>query len=216
MNLRGVRWVRVGSTNAPKVEAARAAVRAFASGASVEGIEVSSGVSEQPVGFEEIVRGACNRARAAQSGGACDLGVGLEDGLVVHRFPDLEPARWVLNVGCAAVTDGTRMSLGFSSAFAYPPACSETAVSAREPIGELFDRLWAARRDEVDAGPSGRGVGNIGKLTAGVLPRAEYARHAVLCALVRFLQPDLYEDEPAPADAPPRVLAGGAAERERS
>jgi hypothetical protein len=25
-----------------------------------------------------------------------------------------------------------------------------------------------------------------------VLPRAEYARHGVLCALVAFVQPDLY------------------------
>jgi len=35
-------------------------------------------------------------------------------------------------------------------------------------------------------------MGNVGKLTAGVLPRSEYARHAVLCALVAFLNPDLY------------------------
>ena len=36
------------------------------------------------------------------------------------------------------------------------------------------------------------GVGNVGKLTLGVLTRSEYARHAVLCALIAFLHPDLY------------------------
>jgi non-canonical (house-cleaning) NTP pyrophosphatase len=35
-------------------------------------------------------------------------------------------------------------------------------------------------------------MGNVGKLTAGVLTRSEYARHAVLCALVAFVNPDLY------------------------
>jgi non-canonical (house-cleaning) NTP pyrophosphatase len=40
-------------------------------------------------------------------------------------------------------------------------------------------------------------MGNVGRLTLGVLPRAEYARHAVLCALVAFLHPDLYGPDPA-------------------
>jgi non-canonical (house-cleaning) NTP pyrophosphatase len=35
-------------------------------------------------------------------------------------------------------------------------------------------------------------VGNIGKLTLGVLPRSEYTRHAVLCALVALIHGDLY------------------------
>ena len=35
-------------------------------------------------------------------------------------------------------------------------------------------------------------VGNVGRLSLGALSRAEYARHAVLCALLPFLHPDLY------------------------
>jgi non-canonical (house-cleaning) NTP pyrophosphatase len=42
------------------------------------------------------------------------------------------------------------------------------------------------------AKPSALSTGNIGRLSNGVLPRAEYARHGVLCALVAFVQPDLY------------------------
>ena len=104
-----------------------------------------------------------------------------------------------MNVGWAAVTDGHRTAIGFSSAFAYPPACSEPAVRDREPIGEIFDRVWrqrdpsANRRPEI---PSALTTGNIGRLSDGVLPRSEYARHGVLCALVAFLQPDLYGIEP--------------------
>ena len=48
----------------------------------VEGVGVVSGVAEQPVGFDEIIRGASNRARAAVESQACELAVGIEDGLI--------------------------------------------------------------------------------------------------------------------------------------
>jgi inosine/xanthosine triphosphatase len=184
--------VFVGSKNEPKIAAVRAAVGAFARGVSVTGVAVSSGVSDQPVGFEEIVRGARNRAEAAIAAGDCDLGVGIEDGLV--SLPNgVEPGcEAVVNVGCAAVSDGRRVSIGFSSGFAYPPDVAERAVTERAPIGDLFDELWRKRSGERARIPSARTSGNVGKLTSGVLSREEYARHAVLCALVSFLHPDLY------------------------
>ena len=194
--LGALRRVRVGSTNAPKLEAVRAALAAVAPGAQVEGAPVESGVAEQPVGFEEIVAGARARARAAFALGGCELAVGYEDGLV--ELPGT-PERW-FNVGCAAVADGLREALGFSSGFAYPPACAERAVAQRAPIGDLFDALWASAHGAAPgAPPSGGSFGNVGKLTDGALPRADYARHAVLCALVSFLHPELYD---APGGAP--------------
>lgn len=183
-----VRSVRVGTTNRPKIEAVRQALAAYVADARVDGVAVASGVPEQPVGLEEIVRGARGRAARARASGPCDLGVGIEDGLFRPGFDGLP----VLNVACAAVTDGEGSSLGFSSAFAYPAACSDPAMAERRPIGALFDRFWQERRGESAAVASALGVGNIGKLTLGALPRAEYARHAVLCALVAFLHPDLY------------------------
>ena len=197
--LAGVRCVWVGSANRPKVDAVRAAIAPYAAGVRVEGIAVPSNVAEQPVGLEEIVRGARNRAAGAvrAGGSGCDLGVGIEDGLLdlgELGAPGLES----FNIGCAAVTDGRRMSVGFSSAFPYPPQCSIRAVRDREPIGELFDSLWAETKGEYAAVPSARASGNIGKLTLGALPRSDYARHAVLCALVSFLHPDLYADTPTP------------------
>ena len=191
--LAGVRRVRVGTTNGPKIAAATEAIRAYAPGAGVEGAAVDSGVSEQPVGFEEIARGARTRAERAFAFGDCELAVGYEDGLV--DLPGLHPeGAECLNVGCAAVTDGARTSLGLSSGFAYPPECAERAIAQREPIGDLFDDLWERYADERDARASAHGAGNVGKLTLGVLPRSEYARHAIVCALVRFLHPELYAE----------------------
>ena len=147
----------------------------------------------QPVGWDEIVQGARNRARLACASAPCDLGVGLEDGLVA--LPDGEGELRHLNVGCAAIAHAERVWLGFSSGFAYPPGCTEPAVRDRAPIGSLFDRLWEQRRGEAAV----RALGNIGKLTLGVLPRSEYIRHAVLCALVALIHGDLYAGKGARA-----------------
>jgi inosine/xanthosine triphosphatase len=181
-----LRRVRVGSTNEPKLDAVRNALAPYAPDVEVAGVDVPSGVPEQPVGWEEIVRGARNRARLARASEPCDLGVGLEDGLVA--LPDGEGELRHLNVGCAAIAHGERVWLGFSSGFFYPPECTEPAVRDRAPIGSLFDRFWEQRRGEAAA----RTLGNIGKLTLGVLPRSEYIRHAVLCALVALIHGDLY------------------------
>jgi len=191
--LAAIRWVRVGSLNEPKLDAVRSAIRAYAPDAEIEGVAVASGVSEQPIGFEEVIRGARNRAAGAVSGSPCDLGVGIEDGLVPLPTGGSEGALVHLNIGCVAITDGERTTIGFSSAFGYPSGCSTSAVRDREPIGPAFDRFWESRRGESAAKPSALSIGNIGRLSGGVLPRAEYARHGVLCALVEFVQPDLYD-----------------------
>ena len=200
--------VRVGSTNAPKIEAVRAALARLVGPEAapvlrVEGVDVASGVAEQPVGFAEIARGARNRARAAAASGDCDIACGIEDGLVEIDGvgPEASSGPEIFNVGCAVVTDGTRESLGLSSGFAYPPGCAAPALTQRAAIGDLFDDLWrrytgeeirTAESAEPGCVPSGRGIGNIGKLTLGALPRSEYASHAVVCALIRFLHPTLY------------------------
>jgi len=186
-----LRRVCVGSTNAPKIAAVRAALAAYTGGVEVSGLQVASGVSDQPVGFEEIIGGARNRALAALKASACDLAVGIEDGLVAIAGAAGGP----LNLGCAALTDGARVSIGLSSGFAYPPAVSCIAAAKREPIGRLFDKFWEARRGDPADLPSAMGLGNVGRLSLGVLTRAEYARHAVLCALLPFLHPDLYPAE---------------------
>ena len=188
-----LRRVRVGSTNEPKLEAVRNALAPYAPDVKVAGVDVPSGVPEQPVGWEEIVRGARNRARLARASEPCDLGVGLEDGLVA--LPDGEGELRHLNVGCAAIAHDERVWLGFSSAFSYPPGCTEAAVRDRAPIGPLFDRLWEERRGGPVAPAAAQTLGNIGKLTLGVLPRSEYTRHAVVCALVALIHGDLYAGE---------------------
>ena len=187
-----IKRVGVGSVNEPKLAAVRSALGAYAPDVTVEGVVVDSGVPEQPVGFDEIIRGARNRAAGAVSGSSYDLGIGIEDGLIPYPVAPSNSEIAHLNIGCVAITDGERNSIGFSSAFAYPPGCSIQAANDRQPIGAVFDRLWEDRRGESSRLPSALSTGNIGRLSNDVLPRAEYTRHGVLCALVAYLQPDLY------------------------
>lgn len=197
-----LRRIRVGSTQAPKIQAVRDAFSFYVPHVDVQGVAVASGVSDQPVGFAEIARGARNRAEAARVSSPCDLGAGIEDGLVV--FSELEGS--ILNVGCAWLTDGERESFGLSSGFGYPPACDTVAIEGREPIGALFDTMWKECVDPQASGASGSGLGNIGRLSGGALTRAEYGRHAVLCALVRFIHPELYPGDSMAVVTGPKVL----------
>lgn len=197
--------VRVGTENPAKLDAVRDALGRFVEDETklvLVSAGVASGVAEQPIGFDEIVRGARNRARAAFGLGDCVLAVGLEDGLV--RLTDAPEAGSTpagadtfYNVGCAWMTDGSREGHGFSSAFAYPPGCLEPAVRDRAPIGALFDEIWRSHRTG-GHGPandlaSGRQGGNIGLLTQSGLDRSSYGAQAVVCAMIRFLHTDLYD-----------------------
>ncbi|HEB91612.1 MAG TPA: DUF84 family protein [Deltaproteobacteria bacterium] len=216
--LEGQGTIRVGTRNPAKLAAVE---RAFSPFATADGklrirpADVASGVPEQPIGWQEIVAGARNRARAAFESGDCALAVGLEDGLV--RIPGAEEdgtedrigdrsVAGTFNVGCAWLTDGTREAHGFSAGFVYPEACLGPALRERAPIGDLFDTLWRHHRDashgSAKTAPSGRMGGNIGRLTGGRLERSGYGAQAIVCALVRFLHTDLYDQDRAPGDRP--------------
>jgi inosine/xanthosine triphosphatase len=196
--------VCVGSENRAKLEAVRLGLEPFFPGAQISGIAVGSGVSEQPVGLSEIIAGARTRARGAfdRAAGRCDLAAGIEDGLV----PLSEAASAYINLGCCVLYDGVSESLGFTPGFEYPASCVEAAVGggaggsgpladARKPIGALFDAAFAAVAERQGGFDPGPGSGNIGRLTRGVLTRAQYGAQAVICALVRRLHRDLYTPE---------------------
>ena len=72
--------VRLGSANAAKLRAVELGLAPFFDEVRVSGGEVASGVDEQPLGFDEIIAGARNRARASWALGTQDLAAGIEDG----------------------------------------------------------------------------------------------------------------------------------------
>jgi inosine/xanthosine triphosphatase len=97
-----------------KLRAARKAFATFFRNVRVVGVEVSSGVSPQPLSFGEIVRGARGRARRAFAD--CDYAVGIEAG--VFRVASVTPRPFQITMAC--IFDGTREALGSGPFFEIP------------------------------------------------------------------------------------------------
>lgn len=171
--------VAVGSNNPVKVNAARRIFTQLYPGCEVIGVEVPSGVADQPVGEAETIAGATNRARAALEASGADYGVGLEGGVAFEG-----DACWM--IGCCAVVDRDgRVGTGKGHSFLLPPAVAE-GVRAGHEVGPLIDRL-AGERDTKKKG------GAIGFLTNGAVMREDLFAAVVGGAMVQFLHPELYK-----------------------
>lgn len=162
--------VGVGSRNPVKLAATERAFAAAGIEATVEAVAVESGVGDQPVGDDETVRGARNRAERALGGR--DLGVGIEGG--VAGGPD---GRYLIM--WAAATDGDEPALGGGPRVRLPRPIADR-VRAGEALGPVMDDV---------VGESGvkRKQGAAGVLTGGVIDREDALLAAVAGALGPFL-----------------------------
>lgn len=175
-----VHRIAVGSANPVKLAAARAVFARVAPAATVVGVEVPSGVPDQPWGDEETARGARARADAARVAAGAELGVGFEGGVVDEPGGALRSCAWAAVVG-----DGVA-SVGGSLAMPLPPAVARR-VRAGEELGHAIDALIGER------GTKHRG-GAVGVLTAGLIDRQGAYEVILTYALARFLTPALWTD----------------------
>lgn len=167
--------VRLGSENPVKCKALSFALeesRRFTS-LQVEGIPVPSQVSDQPIGFEETIEGARNRARGAFASG-CDLGVGIESGLI----PVPRTRSGYMNLTACVLHDGRDFFTGLGPAFELPDAVKKGVF---EKGMELDDAVSAAGLTENPR--IGYAEGLIGILTDQVVTRMRYTVPAIQMAL---------------------------------
>lgn len=170
--------VGVGSRNPVKLAATRQAFDSIAAPAAIVAVDADSGVSEQPLGDEETIRGAKNRARAAAEG--YDIGIRIEGG--VADGPDGSYL-----IMWAAATDGARMDIGGGPRVRLPERLG-TQVRAGRKLGPLMDEL-------VGQSDVARNDGAAGTLTGGIIDRESALRHAVAGALGPFVTA-FYDDAP--------------------
>ena len=98
--------VVVGSKNPVKIQATKEAFEKLwpKKNRSVIGLEVKSGVSDQPMSDEESIKGASNRAKKALKTGKADFGIGFEGGL--HKIGEKWfDCGWVVVVNKKALPD---------------------------------------------------------------------------------------------------------------
>ncbi|HNR25863.1 MAG TPA: inosine/xanthosine triphosphatase [Methanobacteriaceae archaeon] len=170
--------VNVGTHNPLKVRATRNVMEKIYTNVDVEGIEVDSGVSDQPIGLDETIQGAVNRARNAFLD--ADLSVGIESGLLAapHSITGYLDLQW------CAIYDGERITLGVSAGFEYPPVVVEEVLKGQE-VGEVMDEVTGVEK-------LGQKTGAVSILTKGLLDRTENTEQCVLMAMIPRMNSDLY------------------------
>lgn len=175
--------IAVGSTNPAKLEAVREAFTlAFPDQEiQIEGVEVSSGVSAQPLGAEETVLGAENRAQGAlgKVSGA-DFGVGLEAGL------ENIAGHWFTS-GWVAVCDSKgRKGIAQSTKIEVAPKIMKLVHEGKE----LGDAVHTILGKDVR-----QSSGYFGMMTNQLLTRKSVFIEACVSALASFLHPEVFEAE---------------------
>ncbi|MDD9952478.1 MAG: inosine/xanthosine triphosphatase [Zetaproteobacteria bacterium] len=176
--------IAIGSANKAKVQAVRRAMTKFygpaAQHTTLHSHSTESGVSEQPFGSEEIIRGAKNRARHAlqltqQAGHDHNLAIGLECGIL--SLPG-ETEDHLYNLSVAAITVGEDDYLGLSALFPIP---MRLIAYLRQGYNLVEAALQAGITQDPNIG-SGKGLAPL--LTYGQMERTDYLEMAVYHALV--------------------------------
>ena len=173
--LAGLQLVAVGSTNPVKVGAARAVVERLAPHAHVDGVAVESGVSDQPWGDDETIRGALARAHAARSALDADWGVGIEGGVIAIADGSVRTCAWA-----AIVARDGRHGVGGSLSLELPLRVAELVRGGME-LGHAMDAVTGEHEVK-------RGVGAVGVLTRGLVTRQAAYEMLVAYALVPLLE----------------------------
>ncbi len=171
----------VASTNPVKIQAALAGFQAMFPDQHFQatGVNVPSGVSAQPMTSIETRQGALNRATAARQ---CSPGVaywvGIEGGCE-DNAGELDVFAWVVVLS----RDREQPGISRTATFALP---QEVATLVRQGIelGEADDRVFGRSNSKQQNG-------SVGLLTADVITRLEYYRHAVILALIPFKNAEL-------------------------
>ena len=172
-----VHHVAVGSMNPVKIGAVRTMIERIAPHATVQGIAVPSGVSDQPWGDDETIRGAITRARAARESLDADWGVGIEGGVIDAGNGVVRSCAWAAVVG----RDG-REGVGGSLSLELPAHVGALVRNGME-LGHAMDSVTGEQNVK-------QGAGAVGILTGGLVTRQGAYETLVAYALVPFLNPE--------------------------
>jgi len=175
--------VYIGSENPVKIECTRIGFKEIFKDISTFdfiGKSVSSGVSDQPMTSEETLAGANNRAKKLQlkypDG---DFFVGIEGG-IQEIENEMEAFAWIV------INSDILSGKAQTSTFQLPPKIVELIRQGVE-LGHADDIVFNRKNSK-------QGNGAVGILTHNVIDRIEYYRHAVILALIPFVNVKLYQE----------------------
>ncbi len=174
--------ILMGTKNPGKIEGAKQAFEKYFENVEIEGIGVSSDVSNQPIN-EEIFLGAKNRVKnlkkyAKENNIEADFYIASEAGItnLLGDWIDINSA--VIESKAGFQTVGC--SQGFQIPERYMPEIMETE------LGKLMDKLF-------DGENLGKGKGGISRLTHDAVTRIELTKNAFVMALIGHTNGDLWK-----------------------
>lgn len=143
-----------------------------------QGFPIPSGVSDQPMSEDETYQGAMNRIMGARKVHPdFDYWVALEGGVEMKRDE-------MVSVVWAIVANTERIGKGKAASFIAPPEMARLINSGME-MGDADDAIFGTENSKQKNGA-------IGLLTKDVLTRQAIYEHAVILALIPFVNPRLY------------------------
>lgn len=173
--------VAVGSKNPVKINAVKDAFEKLYPNRKwdVVGIDVKSGVSDQPMSDVESIKGARNRAKKALKELEADYGVGLEGGLQ-------KIGKYWFDCGWVVVINKKgEEGIGSSIRILMSNKMMKLVFDGKE-LGEVSDILF----NKVN---SKQAEGHFGIMTKNLITRTHGYFDGVLSALSRFVHPKLFE-----------------------
>lgn len=175
--------VLIGTKNSGKIEGARQALEKYYDNIDIEGIDVSSGVNEQPLN-DEIYNGAKNRVDNL-------IKYALENNIDVDYFLGIESGitnllgKWVIiNVAIIKGKDGYE-SFGTSAGYPVPEKYVNDIVAT--DLGKVMDEIF--KQHDLRSSKGG-----ISFLTKNEITRIDLTRDAFIMALTQFINSDVWSD----------------------
>lgn len=181
----------VGSHNPTKVNAVKFAFKKYFPEFEIFKIKADSGVSNQPIGLDLILKGAKNRAELAISFLINEkqkktniFGIGIEAGLV--KVPYAKTSYMDFQF-CVIMDEDKTITLGSGIGFEYPQSVINEIFSNQETeIGTVLGKLAGNMNLKNEAGA-------ISFLSKNTITRTDILSQAVICALLPRINKELYE-----------------------
>lgn len=168
--------VLIGTKNPGKIEGAKEALNNYFKDYEIEGIPVSSDVSDEPVN-NEIYEGARNRVNnlmkyAKENNIEAEYFLGVESGITNLL------GKWVI-INIAVIKDKNGYeSWGTSPAFPVPDKYVEEIIST--DLGQVMDKIF--EQNDLRSGKGG-----ISFVTNGVISRIDLTKEAFIMAMSQHI-----------------------------
>jgi len=174
--------VIIASHNPIKLQAAKNGFTRVFPGIEFSWIQedAPSGVHKQPFSNEETLQGAVNRVNFIQKTfPEAAYWIGIEGGIQFNEENLMSAFAWVV------IKNSDLIGKARSGTFYLPPRIANLVKSGLE-LGEADDLVFGQKNSK-------QSNGAIGLLTGDILTRTSLYEHAVLLALIPFLNPALYQ-----------------------